>query len=68
MLIQSLIRLRSRRTLLRDTFRKSQASYIEFLDVAEQCALRVSPEFKLAWQNAYRLQRLLMEQRSGWSD
>jgi hypothetical protein len=64
MLIQSLMRLRSRRTLLRDTFRKSQASYLEFLDVAERCALRVSPEFKLAWQNVYRLQRLLMEQRA----
>jgi hypothetical protein len=64
MLIQSLMRLRSRRTLLRNTFRKSQASYLEFLNVAEQCALRVSPEFKLAWQNVYRLQRLLMEQRA----
>ena len=64
MLIQSLMRLRSRRTLLRNTFRKSQASYLEFLQVAEQCALRVSPEFKLAWQNVYRLQRLLMEQRT----
>ena len=64
MLIQSLMRLRSRRTLLCDTFRKSEASYLEFLDVAEQCALRVSPEFKLAWQNVYRLQRLLMEQRT----
>ena len=55
MLIQALMRLRSRRTLLRNTFRQSQASYLEFLDVAEQCALRVSPEFKLAWQNVYRL-------------
>ena len=64
MLIQSLMRLRSRRTLLRNTFRKSQASYRVFLDVAEQCALRISPEFKLAWQNVYRLQRLLMEQRA----
>ena len=64
MLIQSLMQLRSRRTLLRNTFRKSQASYREFLDVVEQCALRVSPEFKLAWQIVYRLQRLLMEQRT----
>ena len=55
MLIQALMRLRSRRTLFRNTFRQSQASYLEFLDVAEQCALRVSPEFKLAWQNVYRL-------------
>jgi hypothetical protein len=58
------MRLRSRSTLLRETFRKSRASYLEFLQVAEQCALRVSPEFKLAWQNVYRLQRLLMEQRT----
>ena len=64
MLIQSLMRLRSRRALLRDTFRKSQASYLEFLNVAEQCALRVSPDFKLAWQNVYQLQRLLKEQQS----
>ena len=64
MLIQSLMRLRSRRSLLRDTFRKSEASYLEFVDLAEQCALRVSPEFKLAWLNVYRLQRLLIEQRT----
>lgn len=64
MLIQSLMRLRSRRTLLRDTFRKSQASYLEFVTKAEQCALRVSPDFKLAWQNVYKLQRLLKEQQS----
>jgi hypothetical protein len=31
---------------------------------AEQCALRVSPDFKLAWQNVYKLQRLLKEQQS----
>jgi hypothetical protein len=64
MLIQSLMRLRSRRTLLRDTFRKSQASYLEFVDLAEQCALRVSPDFRLAWQNVYKLQRLLKAQQS----
>jgi hypothetical protein len=64
MLIQSLMRLRSRRTLLRDTFRKSQASYLEFVATAEQCALRVSPDFKLAWQNVYKLQRLLKDQQS----
>jgi hypothetical protein len=29
------------------------------VDVAEQCALRVSPEYKLAWQNVFKLQRLL---------
>src|SRR5450755_799362 len=59
MLIQYLVGLRSRRTLVRDTFRKSQASYLEFLDVAEQCALRLSPDYKLAWQNVFKLQRLL---------
>jgi hypothetical protein len=64
MLIQFLMRLRRRRTLLRDTFRKSQASYLEFVAKAEQCALRVLPEFKLAWQNVYNLQRLLKEQQS----
>jgi hypothetical protein len=64
MLIQSLMRLRSRRALLRNTFRKSQASYLEFVATAEQCALRLSPDFKLAWQNVYQLQRLLKEQQS----
>jgi hypothetical protein len=64
MLIQSLLRLRSRRTLLRDTFRKSQASYLEFLDLAEKCALRVSPDYKLAWQNVFKLQRLLNEHQT----
>ena len=59
MLIQYLVGLRSRRTLVRETFRKSQASYLEFVDVAEQCALRVSPDYKLAWQNVFKLQRLL---------
>jgi hypothetical protein len=58
------MRLRTRRTLLRDTFRKSQASYLEFVATAEQCALRLSPDFKLAWQSVYQLQRLLKEQQS----
>jgi hypothetical protein len=61
MLIQYFVGLRSRRTLVRDTFLKSQASYLEFVDVAERCALRVSPDYKFAWQNVFRLQRLLKE-------
>jgi hypothetical protein len=59
MLIQYLVGLRSRRTLVRDTFQKSQESYLEFLDVAEQRALKVSPDYKSAWQNVFKLQRLL---------
>ncbi len=47
--------------MVRDTFLKSQASYLEFVDVAERCALRVSPDYKFAWQNVFRLQRLLKE-------
>lgn len=61
MLIQFLVGLRTRRTLVRDTFRKSQASYSEFLDVAEQRALIVWPDYKLAWQNVFKLQRLLKQ-------
>jgi hypothetical protein len=59
MLIQYLLGLRSRRILVRETFQRSQASYLEFLDVAEPCALRVSQDYKLAWQNVFKLQRLL---------
>lgn len=62
MLIQYLLGLKSRRTIVRDTFRKSQASYLEFLEVAEQCALRVSPDHQSAWQNVFKLQRLLKQQ------
>jgi hypothetical protein len=44
-------------------FRSYTESYSQFLKVAEQrAALKVSPDRKLAWQNAFKLQRLLQEQ------
>jgi hypothetical protein len=64
MLIQYLMGLRSRETMVCDTFRESQASYLEFRDVAQQCALRVSPDYKLAWQNVLKLQRLVKERQT----
>jgi hypothetical protein len=53
----------SRATSVQDKFRESQDSYLEFLRIAERRALEVSPNYKLAWQNAFRLQHLLMKQR-----
>jgi len=50
--------------MVRDTFLKSQASYLEFLGVAEQRASRVSPDAKLAWQKVFKLQRLLNERQT----
>src|SRR5271163_1690238 len=54
---------KSRATLIHDTFRKWVGSYFDFLNIAEQRAFIVTPDYKLAWQNAFRLQRLLKEQQ-----
>jgi hypothetical protein len=64
MLIQYLVSLKSRHATVRDTFQKSRASYLEFLDEAEQCALRVSPDYQLAWQSVFKLQRLLQKRQT----
>lgn len=48
--------------MVRDIFRKSVRSYELFLDLVEQRANAVVPEeCKLAWQNAFGLQRSLKE-------
>jgi hypothetical protein len=54
---------RSRATSDHDKFRESQESYLEFLRIAERRALEVSPNYKLVWQNTFRLQHLLMKQQ-----
>jgi hypothetical protein len=55
---------KSRAALIHDTFRKWVESYFDFLNTAEQRALIVTPDYKLAWQNAFKLQRLLKEQQA----
>jgi hypothetical protein len=47
-----------------DTFDKWVNSYLAFLKIAEGRALKVSPAYKLAWQNAFNLQRLLKRRQS----
>jgi hypothetical protein len=55
---------KSRATLAYDTFAKWVDSYLEFLKIAERRALKVSPAYKQAWQNAFRLQRLLQRRQT----
>lgn len=43
---------------LQENFRLSLQSYLEFLSIAEQRAIEVSPDHKVSWQNAFRFQRL----------
>jgi hypothetical protein len=50
-------------SLVRDNFRKSLESYLEFLKIAEQRALSVSPDHKVAWQNAFSFQRLVKKRQ-----
>ena len=54
----------SRANLAYDTFIKWVNSYQEFLRLAERRALKISPAHKRAWQNAFRLQRLLKRRQS----
>jgi hypothetical protein len=63
-MIQSPQVTKSRAAQIHDTFRKWVESYFDFLKIAEQRAFIVTPDYKLAWQNAFRLQRLLQEQRA----
>jgi len=44
-------------------FRRSKDSYLEFLGIAERRATVVSPDHRLVWQNAFRLQHLLIRQQ-----
>lgn len=46
-------------SLVQESFRKSLESYLEFLNIAEQRAVEISPDHELAWQNAFRFQRLV---------
>jgi hypothetical protein len=48
---------------VRDAFRRSKDSYLEFLGIAERRAIVVSPDHRLVWQNAFRLQHLLIQQQ-----
>jgi hypothetical protein len=64
MLILSLLGLKSRHALMRDTYRDYVKSTREFMRVAEQRALEVSPDQKSLLLNCFRLQNLLIDQRS----
>jgi hypothetical protein len=55
---------KSRAASVEGKFRESQDSYLEFLEIAERRATEVSPDYRLAWQNAFRLQHLLMKQQN----
>jgi hypothetical protein len=48
---------------VQDAFRRSKDSYLEFLGIAERRAIVVSPDHRLVWQNAFRLQHLLIKQQ-----
>ena len=48
---------------VQDAFRRSKDSYLEFLGIAERRAIAVSPDHRLVWQNAFRLQHLLIKQQ-----
>jgi hypothetical protein len=54
---------KNRAIIIHETVLKYIESYMKFLEVAEQrAALKLSPDRNLAWQNAFRLQRLLQKQ------
>jgi hypothetical protein len=48
---------------VQDAFRRSKDSYLDFLGIAERRAIVVSPDHRLVWQNAFRLQHLLIKQQ-----
>lgn len=58
----SLLLGKRRPTSPQAAFRERKAPYLEFLRVAERRAVEVTPEHSVVWQNAFRLQRLLVEQ------
>jgi hypothetical protein len=64
MLLQSLLGLKSRHALARDTYRDYVKSTRDFMRVAEQRAIEVSPDQKSLLLNCFRLQNLLIDQRS----
>ena len=49
-----------RATSVQNAFRESNNSYREFLKIAERRAIEVLPDYRIVWQNAYRLQNLLL--------
>jgi hypothetical protein len=54
------IRDRRQASSVQNLFRESNNSYREFLNIAERRAIEVLPDYRLVWQNAYRLQNLLL--------
>jgi hypothetical protein len=64
MLIQSLLILKTLRAIVRDIYRKYLKSSRNFMQLAEQRAIEVSPDQKPHLLNCFRLQHLWAEQRS----
>jgi hypothetical protein len=64
MLIQSLLGMKSRHAMVRDTYRKCMKSSRDFSKLMEKRALIVSPDQRPVLLNCFRLQDLLMEQRA----
>ena len=63
MLIQSLLGLRTRHALVRDTYLKDMKSIREFMKLFEQRAILMSPDQEPVLRNCFRLQNLLIDQR-----
>jgi hypothetical protein len=53
MLIQSLLAMKSRHALVRDTYRKSIRSTREFMHICKQRAIEVSPDQKALLLNCF---------------
>jgi hypothetical protein len=51
-------------TVVQEVFREYVESYRQYLKIAERRAIELSPDRKLAWQNAFRLQNLLKERQA----
>jgi hypothetical protein len=64
MLIQSLLRMRSRRAIVRDAYRKYLKSTRYFMKWAGERAVKVAPDQSAALLKCFRMQVLMNEQQS----
>jgi hypothetical protein len=64
MLIQSLLAMRSRHAVVRNTYRKYMNSFREFTSLCRQRAILVSPDQEVLMLNCFKLWDLLMDQRA----
>jgi hypothetical protein len=64
MLIQSLLAMKSRHALVRDTYRKNLNRFRGFTVFCEQRAIEISPDQKPLLLNCFKLWDLLIDQRA----